>query len=767
MTVKNGMNYYFYPFPVHNKRSKILLQIEKPIYTMKYSFFNKFIFRTPSLPCNKVGQILESQQSLTRSLDDAFINEAIYVASPVLHKEIKKYKEGILINKEEISGIIYSLCRYISRMGYRCTPFGLFAACGYGELADKTHIQIREKHYEKATRLDMLYLYTLCDHLLNIPQIKDKLIYFTNSSLYPLGDKYRYIEYTNNKNSRNYQISEAYRTPYLNKILRKAENGASINELTDLLINEDITPEDAKEYIYELINAQLLQNELCQSVTGDDFLTRLSELLHRKASEEVSSLTYIDEIKNAIISLDGYKPAPVSEYDRIIKNIETLKIPFEDKYLFQVDMVKPPVKATIGTSIMEEVRSTLTFLNKLTGLNENPSLKQFRQDFYARYEDCEVPLMEALDTELGLGYPSKSKDGDISPLIDDFAVPSPNQTPTGGSPKTLLHNVLFRKTIACLSEGGEEIILTDEDFPNAHANWDDLPPTFYCMFNIIRDDEEGKLIKMKTAGGSSGANLIARFCHTDKNIDEIVKEITAKEAELIKDVILAEIVYLPESRVGNILYRPHLRDYELLYMANTDLASEGRIPMSDLFLSVRNGRLVIRSKRFNKEIIPRLTNAHNFNNRPLPVYKFLCDMQMPSGRSGMYFTWGSLENDLTFRPRVRYKNTILSGASWSVKVNELEKFFKINDDIKLIEEITLWRKEKHMPRYVLLPDGDNELFVDLENPLIIRSFFSIIKKRPAIILKEFIFDRKNPVIRDENGNGYLNECIVALYKSEI
>jgi hypothetical protein len=163
------------------------------------------------------------------------------------------------------------------------------------------------------------------------------------------------------------------------------------------------------------------------------------------------------------------------------------------------------------------------------------------------------------------------------------------------------------------SKNEKEIVFTDEDIKDfPPASWDDLPESMYSLFEIIKANPQEILIKLNLWGGSCGANLLARFCHTNEKIEQLVKEIAAKEQELMPDVLLAEIGHLPESRVGNILSRPHIREYEILYLSNSDLPEERKIAVSDLILSFRQGRLKLRSKRLNKEIIPRLTNGFLF-----------------------------------------------------------------------------------------------------------------------------------------------------------
>ena len=296
-------------------------------------------------------------------------------------------------------------------------------------------------------------------------------------------------------------------------------------------------------------------------------------------------------------------------------------------------------------------------------------------------------------------------------------------------------------------------------------NWNDLPATFSCMFNVLKLEQSKSLILLNSFSGSSGANLLARFSHTNFEIEQLVKDITLKEQEILPDVIFAEIAHLPDSRVGNILSRPHIRDYEILYLANSDLAENRVIRMSDLFLSIKNGQICMRSKRLNKEIIPRLTNAHNFNNKPMPVYKFLCDMQIQNGRGGLFFSWGNIENLFDFRPRVRYNNIVLSLASWTIGISDIKYLFSVKEDI-LIKEVAIWREKQNIPKYVLLEDGDNKLFVDFEKTISIQTFFSVIKKRNSFRLSEFLFDTDNSMIRDTNGKPYLNECIIAFYNDK-
>lgn len=728
--------------------------ITKKHIIVNYKPFSNFIFRTPTLPFKEL--FLDGLEKNT------VIQEAVYLASPILYTELQKIENGDMKSEIEKKRILLSLIRYISRMSTRCTPFGLFAGCGTGVIGEETNITLQET-IRRTTRLDMYYLCTLYDSLIRKEELKNKIKYYPNSSLYAIGKKIRYVETKYTTNRRKYQIAEVKKTSYLNFIINKAKNGRSTQELVDLLVNDYITINDATDYIYELIDAQILVAELSNSVTGDDFLSRVIKMLER-INYSGQELPLLIQINTLLKELDDNASENTNTiYQKTVKLIKQIDVSFEEKYLFQVDLTRNTSSAVLGEAVVKELQKTLGFLNKITPVSRNETIKKFQEDFYNRYEDKEIPLMEALDPEIGIGYPSNCNNGDISPLVDDFDLPT--QYNRSNSVVTAFTSLLMRKTIQCLSENKNEIIFCDEDVKDFNASWDDLPPTIYTMCEIINAKNNETLIKTSSFGGSCAANLLGRFAHTDQKMDIFIRDITKFEQQLMPDVILAEIVHLPEARIGNIQSRPHIRDYELLYLSDSDLPKEQLIYVSDLMLSVRHGKLIIQSKKLNKEIIPRLTTAHNYRNNTMPIYHFLCDMQHPNGRGGLFFNWGQFENELDYRPRVRYNNTILSAASWTVKIKDIKYLFEIKDDANLIIETTKWRQTISLPPKVLMPDGDNELYVDCKNALSLKSLFSIIKQRQTVKFEEFLFETEKSPVTDGVGK-YINECIIVFHKNE-
>ena len=207
-----------------------------------------------------------------------------------------------------------------------------------------------------------------------------------------------------------------------------------------------------------------------------------------------------------------------------------------------------------------------------------------------------------------------------------------------------------------------------------------------------------------------------------------------------------------------------MRNYEIPYLGKSALPLENQIVLQDLFVSVQNNRIILRSKKLDKEIIPRLSTAHNYSVNALPVYQFLCDLQTQYvEKAALGFNWGRLSESYQFLPRAVYKNVILARAKWQLSKDDIAVLLKEGDPFYL-NNISAWRNELMIPPKVVLADGDNELLVNFEDKLSIRMLVATIKNRERIVLKEFLYEPGDCIIQDAEGNGYANEFIAILLK---
>lgn len=716
------------------------------IMEKRFILFDNFVFRTPLF---NFGMTYN---------DDLFssdiFNEALLLASPDFYHE-----KGKVDHVKNDSKMKLSLLKYLTRSATRCTPFGLFAGCSVGKKGDETQITLQDIiKYERTTRLDMNYMCALIQCIEKKNEIRTRLTYFTNDSIYRLGGMYRYVEYYYFGVRRIHKISSVEITDYLTCILNNASKGKKYHELVSLLVDEDISYDEASDFIDELIEAQLLKSELEITVTGENSLNTLIQKLS-KIDDTIPLVSQLSDINNLLKEIDNSKLGDtLNKYDIIKKRIQNLEVKFDPKFLFQTDLLKPTIHSTISRELEESFESLLEFLNKITPSTPHYALQEFKKSFYERYEEREVPLLNVLDTELGIGYLQNEMADAPNTLLDDipyrmaFYKDSANTKNTSGP----LQDLMLNKYMECIRNGEHIITLVDSDVAKFKAKWDDLPNTLYIMCNIHGTKNNTPLVNIKAVGGSCAANLLGRFCHLHEDIEYLSKEITKKDQYLAGDKILAEIVHLPESRIGNILFRPVLRDYEIHYLANSAVKDDFSIPVSDLLISIRNGKIFLRSKKLNKEIIPRLTTAHNYSFNALPVYHFLCEMQYQELRGSLYFDWGNIFNAFDYRPRVMYKNFILSREQWYISESRIKSMCP--------QSVRDYVKEKQISNFVTIADGDNEQFIDFSNDNLLELFLYNLKKKKQLWVTEFLFSTEDSIVNDASGNFYCNEFIFPFYK---
>ncbi|MDR2971463.1 MAG: lantibiotic dehydratase family protein [Bacteroidales bacterium] len=128
-----------------------------------YVPFNNFVFRTPTLPVNTFFQEIEKLEKeeiyWKHFLQNPLLQEAIFLASPVLYDEMGKYLSGYLTKEKDIEKLKCAVLRYFSRMTSRCTPFGLFAGFSMGRfVTTSTSVEAESSQMTPLSNLNPIYL---------------------------------------------------------------------------------------------------------------------------------------------------------------------------------------------------------------------------------------------------------------------------------------------------------------------------------------------------------------------------------------------------------------------------------------------------------------------------------------------------------------------------------------------------------------------------------------------------------------------------------
>ncbi len=731
-----------------------------------YSAFSNFVLRTPIFPLSFYRELTKNPLITKKKLFKLFhnneIKESIFIASPVLYLELDKCFKNVL-NPEREKKAMFSFLKYLVRMSSRCTPFGLFSGCSLGIFSEETNINIREiDNYKRFTRPDMNYLVTLSYNLAEREHIKSQINYFPNTSIYKLGEELRYIEYSYDNNHRSHRIVEINITPYLDKVLTKSKGGANLKLLAKELVNEEITEADALQYLNDLIENQILVSELEPSVSGNPLIDQITEILGRLENCD-KELAFLNRLKFSVDNLDQKIGNNPDDYFQLAKYLEQYPASFELRYLFQVDLEPTCNEAILSNKLISDIKVGMELFNKIYRNTSDNNLSKFRDAFYERYEDREMALCEVMDSDIGIGYLQDMVISNMNPLVDDLFLPEIEDPLNQETiPWNSFNSLIVKKIIEAAERDEKKIVLDAKDIENLPTNWDDLPNTIYTVIELIT---ENCCDKIKISGFSgNAARILGRFCHSNSEIHKLVAEIVEFENEIENEKILAEIVHLPQTRAGNILMRPILRKYEIPYLAKSNVEDDFQISIQDLFVSVKNNRIILRSKKYDKEVLPHLTNAHNYSTDQLPLYQFLCDMQFQDKRENIGFNYYPLSHMFSFLPRLEYKNLIIHEAIWFVQGGEIEPLLsaKSNDEI-LTEQIILFREKINLPYLVYLEENGTDFLIDLRCLTLVRLMLKLIKKKENFILKEFLHN-ENGKVKSRYGS-FANQIFIPFYDS--
>src|SRR5262249_11833756 len=135
-----------------------------------------------------------------------------------------------------------------------------------------------------------------------------------------------------------------------------------------------------------------------------------------------------------------------------------------------------------------------------------------------------------------------------------------------------------------------------------------------------------------------------------------------------------------------------------------------------------------------REIIPCLTNAHIYQDSRQVIYKFLSTLQTQQLTTALKWDWAPFDT-APFLPRIRSGRFIIERARWRLNRKQIEQLCKGNANEQFQQAQDL-RRQLHLPRFVLLAEGDNELTIDLDNVICLETLINIIKDEKSATLIE-------------------------------
>lgn len=720
-----------------------------------FDFYPLLILRTPSYSYQ-----CYDDSGMQELLKDLFFRSAIYLGSANLYEALMKkdFTYEKLSEKEKLA-----LRKYLNRMCFRPTPFGLFAGISVVEWNDKNpSLQIGSEinaHIHFSYGASVHFAEEL---LKEIPLSEQTFI--LNHLLYKAGREYRYIHYNENTNTseRDFFVDSFTETDPLTKIISYSSQEHSLQELIRFISSEfDTSEEDALSFIKQLIEKQILLSTLTPNIIGRDYLSRIASLMAQK-TQHLFCLENILEKINGLNNISAQ--IKTADFEKSLSNLNIRTEKGDDIHRDQlyVNLEKPQISGGPGRSYQEKILDGLYCINKLMPAHPIDALEEFASAFGRKFGNRTIPLLYALDPEVGVGYAPFTENHDPSVLLSDIHVKD-KRSPTSLVEWTPVHQLLMDKwTSIPFSNNGEgAMIIEKEDLvslPSSDEN-NALPPSMAVLFRILDDH-----VYIEQAGGASALGLSGRFTLFNDSILTMTKEIARIEDTSNPDVLFADIAHINDLHTANINRRETLRDYEILLTAGSCRDFQSQILPRDLRVSLRGKKIILWSEKLQRIIIPRLSSAYNYTRSNLPVFRFLCDLQNQGIKTSFSFDLSSFFPGLIYYPRVQYRSAILQLATWHIKTEKWKSELRQGSELFQINRIGSLLKRMHLPEFISANEGDHQVILDRGKETDMQILLRMVKNKDTVVIKEFPFLHvTKQIIRDKYKRPYINQFVASLY----
>jgi thiopeptide-type bacteriocin biosynthesis protein len=695
---------------------------------------------------------------------DPFVQAAIYLASPTLSERVAACSGE---SSADFASLRPALFRYFVRMATRATPFGLMASFSTGSVGAAWNLQLGTRQaLRRNSWFDLGFLYPLVRRVAKRPEARAALTFELNTTFFKHGDGWRYVALGDMQQRRERHLARVENSDVLEAIVAACSGGVAVTpqHLIDLVMQAagDVDADDAAAFVDELIDAQILVATLTPALTGIDPVQHL--LIH---AENVPPLAAFQaEFRSAaerLAQIDRQEVDSLREaYAGLANSLQAHFGAEGERNLFHVDLRRDAPALSIDRSLLGCIAKAVGALHRISRPTwPHEELKRFREQFEERYGDREVDLLAALDEDSGIGFEVDPANRRNEGLLKDLRFPVEAQEPAVTPPLQRTRRLL-RIIDRARAKGEIAYALDDADLEALSSGQRAPLPDVLTVFGSIGSGalersapDDPRFVLGYVA---AGAGLFGRFCRADGALERHLKALLRKEEQLRPDAIFAEIVYLPEDRTGNIICRPAFRSKDIPYLGQSGLAASDRIPASDLALSVRDGRIVLRSRSLGREVLPRITCALNAHARNASVYRFLAALSEQDGQGSFGFSWGSLFEEVRFLPRIALGSVVVAPASWHIDPDEAQAWSKAPPNERR-QRIADWRSERAVPQWIQIGQSDNLLSLNLEDAECVEALLDEVQRSKQYRIREMIPAPGELCVRSSEGR-HVHEVMI-------
>ena len=717
--------------------------------------------RAPLLPVEVYRGDIADELASSDSLlpQDRRVQGALAVGSTDLLNALARTR----MTDEDAPRLRGKLLRYLIRMATRPTPYGLFAGAALIRWGSATDCALATRPPHTRSRPDMAWLVDLVLTLERDPEIRRHLRLITNPAVLIRAGRVFLSERAPTGSGEIEASPVSLRaTAAVRRAITEARTPIPYWQLTEALeAMAGATPEKVGRLITELWQHTVLLTDLRPPLTGGRPTHYVRERLRDiPAAQETAD--GLGALLNAFERWDELRLEDRAEaWSDLVGRVRRVHDIPASKTPIQVDMALALAGTHIHTVVAAEAARAAELLLRMSPYPRGlPHMQQYRQAFEARYgPNREVPLLELLDPQFGLGPPSAAHaygwDG-----LDPRRSAARQQT-------------LFDLALATHRDG-RTVVELDDALLDSLQTWSPTPETAPSSVELLVlvaarsaaaiDGGEFQIVVGPNVGASAAGRNLGRFTDLlgEPARIALIQAATA-EARHDRGRVAAELVYLPQrTRLANVTIRPAIREREIVLGTSPGVSPDHVISPSELVVGLHDGRFYARWPRVNADVVAFQGHMLNPAQAP-PAVRLLDDIARDQNVSLSSFDWGTAAR-FPFLPRIQRGRVVLALAQWRIDAGTTAAELPTEPRGTFHEALALWRRHWSVPRHVYLASGDNRLLLDLEDSDHIEQLREELRRLPdggSLLVQEGLPGPADAWLEGPDGH-YMTELLVPL-----
>lgn len=655
---------------------------------------------------------------------------AVELASPVLADRVRSVCAG-RVGEGEARRVVVSVLRYLLRARGRATPYGLFAGVAAARLAPTAAVRFGDRH-RAVLRVRAVWLSGLVDRLEADPVLRPHLTVRANNLL-ARRDGQIVLEHRPHQNLGEppTQVQVRATGPVL-AALTAAADPIRLDDLASKLATDHAVPVHVVHALLaQMVSQRLLLSALRPATTCTDPLSAVTVGLQQAVADAADSTPDDGALARARATLGvlhtlAQRAAPDTATTGARQRAQVAETMIglhpADESPVAVDL-RLDADVHVPETVAVEAASAAGALVRLATVGRGGWAAWHRR-FLERYgPHAVVPVRDAVDADLGLGYPAG--------YHGTTSTPPPALTARDRKLLTLAQEAALRRE--------REIVLDDaaitdlaDSAPVRHVQPStELTVTVHAR--TAQDLDRGEF-RLEVVGVSRNAGTVTgRFLDLLDPADRqrIASEYAAPPG-LTRGALRVQVsAVTPYTITEDVARAPQVMPHQVS-LGEYHVNAPNRIAMDDIAVTADADRVYLVSVCRRCVVEPIVLNAVEQVHYTLPIVRFLTEAPTAFTTPCGGFDWGAASG-LPFLPALRYQRSILSPARWLLPASALPA--PATSWQEWSRALASWRDTAGCPPGVYLGESDQRIHLDLAEPAHQALLRDHLRRTPTAVLR--------------------------------